>query len=246
MKKIVCILLALLAPFLIQAEIINLIDIPTAQTILRGYYDINFLTYARGGIMTKISIGFTDRIMLGIIEDVGGAIGNSKADWNIPGVLMKVNIIYPEPDSLGVAVGYDALLSGGYGKVYNNQLTDDLVYGFFAAATKPIDLFNGEQYLHFGVRFPILPRDARVGGKNISLYSGLNVFISTEIMLAGEIENIYFNGNNGKPIYNLGVKYNFNEFLSLALNFQYTSSKEVNPADKPSRSIRIGYQNIFY
>ncbi len=246
MKKIVYILLILLVPFFIQAEIINLINIPTAHTILRGYYDIDFLTYGRGGITTKICIGLTDRIMLGIIEDVGGAIGNNKADWNIPGVLMKVNIIYPEPDSLGVAVGYDALLSGEYGKVYNNQLTDDVVYGFFAAATRPIDLFNGEQYWHFGARFPILPKGARVGGKNISLYTGLNVLISTEIMLAGEIENIYFNGNNGKPIYNMGVKYNFSEFLSLALNFQYASSREVNSADKPSRSIRIGYQNIFY
>ncbi len=249
MRKIIYLFLILLIPFFLHAEIINLIDIPTATTILRGYYDIDFLAYGRGGIMTRISIGLTDRIMLGIIEDVDGAIGNHRPDWNIPGVLIKLNLIYPEPDSLGLAIGYDSLLAGEYGKVYNNQLSDDLVYGFYIACSKPVILFKGEQFWHFGLRFPILPPAAREKGKNISLYTGLNIIINTELMIAGEIENIYINSgrNRGSEIiYNLGLRYNFSEFLNIAVNLQYTQSREINPTDRASRALRIGYQNIFY
>lgn len=247
MKKLINLILIIFMPIMLNAEIIQLIDIPTANTILRGYYNIDFLVYGRGGIQTKIAIGLSDRIMLGIIEDVGGAIGTEKTDWNIPGVLAKVNIIYPDPDSLGLAIGYDALLSGEYGKVYNNQMTDDLVYGFYIAASKSIVLFKGEQYLHLGARFPVLPAAAREDGNNITLYTGLNVIITPELMLAGEMENFYINKNRNKEIiYNLGIKYAFNEFLNIGLNFQYTSSREINPSDRPSRSLRIEYQNIFY
>lgn len=230
-----------------QAELIKLIDVPTALTILRGYYDIEVMAYGGGGIQSKIVIGLTDRIMLGISEDIGGAIGNQKSDWNIPGVIAKVNLVYPGPDSLGVAIGYDSLLSGEYGKCYNNQMTDDIVYGVYIAFSKPVMLFQGEQYWHFGIRFPLLPYEARKNGKNISLYTGLNIIINPELMLIGEIENIYINGNRGDEIlYNAGLKYNFTESLSIILNFQYTSSSEINPTDRPSRSIFLEYQNIFY
>lgn len=247
MKRFFICIIILLLPFLINGEVVHLIDIPTASTILRGYYNIDFLAYGGGGVQTKISIGLTDRIMLGIIEDVDGAIGSGKTDWNVPGVMAKVNLIYPDSESIGLALGYDALLSGEYGKVYNNQISDDLVYGFYIAASKPIVLFNGEQNMHFGVRFPVLPKAAREEGKNITLYTGLNVIITPDWMLIGEMENFYVNKNrNDEIIYNLGSKFAFSEFLTISLNFQYTSSREINPTDRPSRSLRIEYQNIFY
>ncbi len=247
-KKLLILILIIGIPiFNIQSETIKLIDVPTALTILRGYYDIEVVAYGGGGLQSKISIGLTDRIMLGISEDIGGAIGNQKADWNIPGVIAKINLVYPDPDSIGIAIGYDSLLSGEYGKCYNNQITDDIVYGLYIAFSKPIILFQGEQYLHFGARFPLLPYEARKDGKNISLYTALNIIINPELMLAGEIENIYINGNRRNEIlYNVGLKYNFTEALSITLNFQYTSSRAINPSDKATRSIFLEYQNIFY
>ena len=249
MKKFLFVLVVImtLTP-LGTAEVIKLIDVPTALTLLRGYYDIEFVTYGNGGIQSKIAIGLTDRITLGISEDIGGAIGNQKADWNIPGVIAKVNILYPNPDSIGMAIGYDALLSGEYGKAYNNQMTDDVVYGAYIAFSKQVSLFTGEQHWHFGIRFPLLPFEARKGGKNISLYSGIYVIINDELSVFGEVENLYlFGGDRGKEmLFNVGVRYHFSETLSITFNFQYTSSREINSTDKPSRSLTIEYQNIFY
>ncbi|MBU1077644.1 MAG: hypothetical protein KKH98_10150 [Spirochaetes bacterium] len=247
MKKFIIIFLIVFIPLSLQAEIIRLIDIPTASTILRGYYNIDFLTYGGGGIQVRLAIGLTDRIMLGIIEDVGGAIGTEKTDWNIPGVMAKINIIYPDSESMGLAIGYDSLLNGEYGKVYNNQISDDLVYGFYIALSKAIVLFSGEQFMHLGIRFPVLPNEARENGDNISLYTGLNIIFTPELMLMGELENFYLNKNRNKEIiYNAGLKYAFSEFLNIGLYFQYTSSREINPTDRPSRSLCIEYQNIFY
>jgi hypothetical protein len=247
LKKLIKISLITIFILPLYSETINLIDIPTAWTILRGYYDVNVIIYGGGGLSAKISIGLTDRLMLGISEDIGGAIGSQKADWNIPGVLAKLNLIYPSDDSLGIAIGYDSFLNGEYGKCYNNKITEDIVYGIYLAFTKPVSLFRGSQFWHFGVRFPLLPFEARKNGKNISLYTGLNIIINREIMIMGEVENIYLNGNRNKEIlYNCGIKYNFSEALSVRLNFQYTSSREINPEDKATRSILLEYQNIFY
>lgn len=247
MIKTLLFLMCLLMPLAARPEIIKLIDIPTALTVLRGYYDIHFLAYPGGGIQTKIAIGLTDRIMLGIIEDVGGAIGNDRAHWSIPGVMAKINIIYPEPDSIGLALGYDVLLNGQYGKAYDNRIAEDLVYGFYIAASRPVSLFKGDQFIHFGVRFPILPAPAREKGRNISFYTGLNILINPELMIVGEMENIYVNGNRGREIvYNAGLKYCFSESLGIGVVFQYTRSRELNPTDKASRSLSIEYQNIFY
>ncbi len=230
-----------------SAELIKLVDIPTAKSILRGYYDVDFVTYGRGGVQTKVMIGLTDRLTLGISEDIGRAIGNTKADWNIPGVIAKINIIYPDEETTGLAVGYDTLLTGEYGKCYNSQITEDIVYGLYATASKRVHLFSGEQNWHFGIRFPLLPFEARKKGKNISLYTGLDVKINEDLMLFGEIENIYLSGNRSKEIlYNAAIKYYFNESLSVSLNFQYTASRDINPTDKASRSLIIEYQNIFY
>ncbi|MBN1898418.1 MAG: hypothetical protein JW827_06545 [Spirochaetes bacterium] len=246
-KKILVVILLLVMPLAGWGEIIKVLDIPTALTILRGYYDIEFNAYGGGGLQTKVAIGLTDRIMLGISEDVGGAIGNHKSDWNIPGVLAKINILYPDMDTMGLAIGYDALLSGEYGKAYNNQITDEIVYGAYLAISKSVMLFQGEQFFHLGTRFPLLPYEARIKGKNISMYAGLNIFFSPDIMIAGELENIYFSGGRGKEIlYNTGLKYNFTEALSITLNFQYTPSREINPMDRVSRSLLLEYQNIFY
>ncbi len=244
---ILIILIFLLNNSKIKGEIIKLVDIPTAKTILRGYYNIDFVAYGGGGVQTKVMIGLTDRLTLGVSEDIGRAIGNQTADWNIPGVVAKLNIIYPDIDKIGVAVGYDSLLTGEYGKCYNNQLTDDVVYGLYVTFSKPVHLFTGEQYWHFGARFPLLPFEARKKGKNISLFSGLNIIVNDEIMLIGEIENIYLSGNRSKEIlYNAALRYSFNESLSVGVTFQYTSSRDINPTDKASRSIFIEYQNIFY
>lgn len=244
---IVISIIFLLFPLIGNSEVIRLIDVPTASTLLKGYYDVNFIAYGNGGIQTRLGLGLTDRIMLGIIEDIGGAIGTQNADWKIPGVFAKVNIIYPDADSTGLAVGYDTLLNGEYGKVYNNQMTDDLVYGFYVAATRQVSLFKGEQFLHFGLRFPILPYAAREGGKNISCYSALNIIVNPELMFIGEVENIYFSGDKGSDIlYNAGIKYAISDAFTIGLTFQYTASREINPLDKASRSLYIEYQNIFY
>ena len=249
MKKIILLIIIILQLTINYAsgELIKLVDIPTAKTILRGYYAVDFVAYGRGGIQTKVMIGLTDRLTLGVSEDIGGAIGNNKADWNIPGVVAKLNIIYPDADTTGVAVGYDALLTGEFGKCYNNRITDDIVYGLYVSFSKQVHLFAGEQHWHFGIRFPLLPFEARKDGKNISLYTGLNVIVTDDIILFGEAENIYLSGNRGNEIlYNTALKYYFNESLSVGVTFQYTHSREINPTDKASRSLSIEYQNIFY
>ena len=43
MKRLLIILILLLIPICSQAEVTQVIDVPTARTILRGYYDIDFL-----------------------------------------------------------------------------------------------------------------------------------------------------------------------------------------------------------
>ncbi len=246
-KYMLIIMLSIFFPIFLNGEVIKLYDVPSAQTLLRGFYSIDTSLYNNGGILTRLYIGLTDRLMLGIVNDIGGAIGSGEPDWNIPGVAGKVNILFPDEETMGVAIGYDLLAGGDYGKAYNSRITDEVVYGAYLVCTKLIHLFAGGQTWHFGIRVPILPAEAREKGKNISLFTGLYIEINEELKFIGEVENIYLNGGRGKEIlYNGGIKYFFNENFDIGLIFQYTSSPDLNPSNRVSRTLFIEYQNIFY
>jgi hypothetical protein len=227
---------------------LNLIDTPMPDTLVRGYYHLYFSSYENGGIKVKVGIGLADRLTLGISEDIGGAIGDGNVQWNIPGVMAKVNIFRTSESGIGWALGYDNFIEGEYGKIVTETNTDgsvkrkEIVYGLYSTFALPLHIFNGNQAFTFGVRFPLLPIKVPKTMQDLTFFAGLNLPINNELRFNLEIENINYNFfANKNTMINASVKYVAGDVLGVSLAFRYMLSKEI-----PSRSIIIEYQNLFY
>ncbi len=223
----------------------TLIDTPTPDTLLRGYYDVYFSSYEAGGIKTKVAIGLADRISLGISEDVGAAIGDKSPKWNIPGVMAKINIFKLEDTRFGWAIGYDNFVEGEYGKVVMETNSDgsakrtEIVYGIYSAFSVPMNILEGS-FFSFGTRFPLLPVKMDKSFADLNLFAGMNIGLNKELKINFEVENISF-VKTDKALGNAAIKYIVGDQLSVSLNFRYYFKK-----DLLSRSINIEYQNLFY
>jgi hypothetical protein len=223
----------------------TLIDTPTPDTLLRGYYDVYFSSYEAGGIKTKVSIGLADRITLGISEDVGAAIGDKTPQWSIPGVIAKINIFKIEDARFGWAVGYDNFVEGEYGKVIMETNANgstkrmEIIYGLYSAFSLPISILDGS-FFSFGARFPLLPIKMDKSFSDLGLFAGINIGLNKELKFNGEIENISL-VKTDKALGNMAIKYIVGDQLSVSLNFRYYFDKKLL-----SRSINIEYQNLFY
>jgi hypothetical protein len=225
----------------------TLIDTPTPETLLRGYYDVYFSSYEAGGIKFKVAIGLADRITLGISEDVGGAIGDGIPQWNIPGVLAKINIFKLEENKLGWSIGYDNFVEGEYGKVTMETNADgsakrkEIIYGLYSAFSLPMAIFTGS-FFSFGVRYPLLPVKMEKNFSDLNFFAGVNLGLNNEVKLNAEIENASINpSENRNLLANAALKYVAGDVLSVSLNFRYLFTDK-----RLSRSINIEYQNLFY
>ena len=232
----------------------NIIDTPTSDTLLRGYYDIYLSAYEAGGIKTKVAIGLADRITLGISEDVGGVIGDGNVTWTIPGVMAKLNIFNYTEKKIGLAIGYNNFYGGEYGKTTITETNSEtnisshkeIIYGLYAVATLPIQFF-GQQIFSFGARYPLLPIKMSKTASDLNLFANFSFAFNPELKLNMEIENIDLSSlDRNRPILNAGFVYVAGDVLSVSLNFRYSLSDTLNPLKNPSRSIVIEYQNLFY
>ncbi len=225
----------------------TLIDTHTPETLMRGYYDVYFSSYEAGGIKFKVAIGLADRLTLGISEDVGGAIGDGSPQWNIPGVLAKINIFKHEESKLGWAIGYDNFIEGEYGKTVMETNANgtpkrkEIIYGLYSAFSLPVTLFS-DSFFSFGARYPLLPVKMEKDISDFTLYAGINLGLNNEVRINAELENFSIGiKENDKLLANVALKYVAGDVLSVSLNFRYLFSEKLL-----SRSINIEYQNLFY
>ena len=68
-----------------------LVDMPTAGTLPRGYFDIGFRFYPGGGTIASTNIGLSNRMMLGISFGGEGIISNGDPVWN-PGIEFNIKL----------------------------------------------------------------------------------------------------------------------------------------------------------
>ncbi len=242
-------------------EMLNVVNTPTAYSLMRGFYYVNMNAYGGGGINTRIAIGLTDRLTLGLSEDVEGLVGQHHMRWYVPGVLARITFLSPDEYPIGFALGYDSFYFGELAKkahtrpmvrytedgTASTNVQEELIYGIYFACTHPFILLQGMSKLNWGLRIPLVPYEARGKGENISTYISMIVPFAADFRLYGEIESIYFNAARaGEILYNAGFRYNITQELGLSFKLHYSMDRNINPTQKPSRVICIEYQNLFY
>ena len=63
---------------------LNLVGIPTAGTLPRGSFTLESLIIKNGGVVPRLSVGFTDNFTFGVSYGVQNLIGDVKPSINKP------------------------------------------------------------------------------------------------------------------------------------------------------------------
>ena len=216
------------------------IDTPTAFTAERGNYDVSFLAYDRGSTEFKAFVGLASFAHLGVSFDVQGAIGKDKMMPNIPGVIGKIKFTDGwESWPISIAVGYDSFFVPWHHYIYTagRNPHNRTIYGPYATITKPIYLFDDEQYITFGVQTPVQP-DYRPN--DTSYYAALDFPLHSAFRFKGEMERVFWNFRKHEEwLYGLGIRYTYMNQLSIEFDFLFKEHEKWN------RVIRVEYYDHF-
>jgi hypothetical protein len=245
MKKIILsvstiiINLVLISSALGQTRNISNVDTPTAFTIGKGTYLFSLLGYDNGGMEIKGLIGLHENLYLGVSLDLQNALGKDKPQPNIPGVIARIKFTDGwESWPISIAIGYDSFFIGQQGKRDNpHNSLNRMMYGPYLAITKPIYLFDDEQYVSYGVRLPTQPDFVP---DDTSYYLALDFPLNELFRVKTEFERVYWSFRDpGEWLMNFGIRYTYMDQLGIEFDILYQFNDGVN------RVLRIEYYDRF-
>lgn len=231
-------LLTLTLSPLCAVETVDIIDTPTAATLPRGFFGVDFSVYDGGGINVRTLIGMTDGLTLGIMESVDRAIGTGEPRFHIPGALVKLRIFGFEPGDVHVSLGFGP---EGYSPLAYRD--DKQVFGVYTVVRKGFAFFTPDiyQFFNVGVRLPLLP-DVYRETWPVNMFFSFSSYIGAYFETKLEVANILFNGE-GTPVFNAGLSYHANEIFAFELSCSITT---VNEEFVFNRMILLSFVNVFY
>ncbi len=195
MKKSCFTVLLLLAAaqlsYAAQARNVELVDLPTANTMIKGEVRVDIKLYPAGGILSRVYVGLFDRLMIGGAFNVRNLIGTGDVTCDLPPQFIgKIRITDDDGAVPALSVGYEGQ---GY--------MDVPAKGAFISLTKEINIgiimqLTGTVYTNEFVHF----------GQNIDLGAGMAFAITREFILSAEYDSII--GDKRGHI-NFGVGYFF-------------------------------------
>lgn len=222
-----------------QLKSTMVVDTPTAYTIGRGTYQLSCVGYDGGGMELKTFIGLHDNVFLGVSFDVQHALGQENPEPNIPGVVARVKFTDGwEAFPLSIAIGYDSFYLGENGSVKNpdNEL-NHMIYGPYLVFSRPIYLFDDEQYVGWGFRMPTQPHFVP---EDSAYFVNLDVPMGQSFHLKTEVGKVYWNFHRPDEwMFNLGFEYCYMDQLGVEFDLLMT------PGELPNRILKVMYHGEF-
>ncbi|MEI7541752.1 MAG: hypothetical protein WCJ94_00675 [bacterium] len=221
MKKLILCLFLVITPailFAVQARNLEILDVPTANSLIKGEIRGDFKFYPGGGILNRLYVGLFDRLFIGGSMRVDNLVGRGNLSFEIPWFLIKFRFTDDEGYMPAIAIGYEA---PGYYEVPTK--------GAYVAATKELALgsviaqFTGTVYAN----------DFKNFGKGVDMGAGVEFAITKEFNLGTECDGIFGARPNARyvnlvagyffdPIQiDVGLKFNLNNDVSRILRIIY-------------------------
>ncbi len=231
-----------------------LVDVPTAGTLPRAYYDIGFRFYPNGGALANCDIGLSNRFTLGIAYGAEDVISNRDPNWN---PRIEFNIKFRAIDELeyfpAVAAGFNSQGFGAWNEDFDRYTFKSR--GFYVVASRSFYFYQWTAGWHAGINYS-LENDVD-NEKDLNFFLGVDATFKYNLALLAEIDaglnddksslpdgspNDY--GGKGRGYLNLSVKWLFAENLELEalLKDLLVNRRE---ADTFTREIRLTYIDRF-
>ena len=246
---------------------LNLVSIPTAGTLPRGSFTLESLLITNGGIVPRLSVGFTHNFSFGVSFGVQNLIGSNKPFINktTPEVQIKYRVFDESEKMPALVYGLDTQGRGLYhsvDSVFTHGIFDSTLslnrygqkaWGMYMVMSKNWNLF-GNLGIHAGVNKSLSENND--GDKDINVFFGIDkelnrsfsLLIEYDAALNDNIENGDYSLNDitfgkGKGYLNTGIRWAMSPNLMLEINFndinQNTNSKYTN------REIKVMYSESF-
>ena len=247
---------------------LNLVSIPTAGTLPRGSFTLESLLITDGGMVPRLSVGFTDNFSFGVSFGVQNLIGGNKPSINktTPEVQIKYRIFDESEKMPALVYGLDTQGKGLYHSVdsiFNSQDAfdstvtlnryDQKAGGMYMVMSKNWNLL-GNLGLHAGISKSLSENDD--GDKDINVFFGIDKELNRSFSLLVEYDaalNDNLGGGDyalnditfgkGKGYLNAGIRWAMSPNLMLEINFndinQNTNSEYTN------REIKVMYSESF-
>lgn len=207
---------------------IELIDVPTAQTLEYGAYNTNFRFDAAGGLTSRLVFGVLRPINLGISFDIDGMIGNQPLEFRRPGIYFKARAYGGSLRLPAIALGYDGQ---GYGRFDNEaNVWTHAEKGIFLSLTKELAAEGLEWTLGTSINNFNQGADAQA-------FFGVSYDIEHRVLLIAEYDNIR---DLGTSRFNLGLRARV--IRQVYIDF---AARNIFRGPNSERILRIDYRGLF-
>ena len=248
---------------------LNLVSTPTAGTLPRGSFTLESLIIKNGGIVPRLSIGFTDNFTVGMSYGVQNLIGDTKPSINktTPEVQIKYRIFDESEKMPALVYGLDTQgrgefhkqesilsISGKSDSTRNLNRYDQKAWGMYIVFSKNWNLM-GNLGMHAGISKSLSENDD--GDKDLNVFFGFDKELNRSFSLLveydaalndnlteddyGAIKNITF--GRGKGYLNAGVRWAISSNLMLEVNFNDINQN--TEAEYTNREIKVIYSESF-
>jgi opacity protein-like surface antigen len=207
-----------------QARNLELIDVPTANSMLRGEFRYNVKFYPGGGLLNRIYVGIFDRLVIGGALDVTNIVGTGQIDVVLPPKFLgKLRLTEDDGVMPAIAIGYEG---EGY--------FDSKPRGVYAAVTKEIKMGSAFMQLT-GAAYT---NEYSSIGSSIDMGAGAAFAITKEFSLDAEYDSI-LQDSSGHLNFNAGY---FFDPIQIDLIFRYGLGEQ---DIRVARVLRITYISYF-
>ena len=246
---------------------LNLVSIPTAGTLPRGSFTLESLLITDGGMVPRLSVGFTDNFSFGVSFGVQNLIGGNKPSINktTPEVQIKYRIFDESEKMPALVYGLDTQGRGLYHAVdsisthgiFDSTVTlnryDQKAWGMYMVMSKNWN-FLGNLGLHAGISKSLSENDD--GDKDINVFFGIDKELNRSFSLLVEydaalndnladgdhaLNDITF--GKGKGYLNAGIRWAISPNLMLEINFNDINQN--TEAEYTNREVKVMYSESF-
>jgi hypothetical protein len=242
---------------------VKLIDMPTAGSLQKGAYGLDFKFFSEGGISSAVSVGLTNRFSFGLAYELMRVIGQMPIKGQaFPGGMVKYRIMEESYYLPGLALGFDSQGSGVAYRRSDSTLFPRFYFkskGFFAAASKSY-LFIGQPLgLHCEINYSVIDNQAASEGKtpagdpsnrSLNLGLGLDKSINEELSIMAEYDFALDDNHRTDPLkgyLNACVRWSIVKNFAIELDFKdILEEKRIGSEYQDmAREMRIVYADKF-
>lgn len=231
-----------------------LIDLPTAGTFPRGYFDIGVRLFPNGGAIGNTSIGLSSRLTLGISYGGEDIVSNTDPNWN-PRIEFQVKFrIIDELEYFpAVTAGFSSQGYGAWLPEYDRYTFKSR--GFYLVVSRSFYFYDWTAGWHAGANYS-MEKDFDAD-EDFNFFVGLDATFKYNLALLMEYDvalnddrstlpsgDPNLRGGKGRGYLNLGVKWLFSKNLELEFHVKDILGNR-RDADTITREISITYIDKF-